>query len=97
VFTIQSRPGFTVIVMAKTPKKIKAAVDRKVAKGECLVCDQPAEAGKRGRCGPCYWKRYHTLGGLTDDQLKLKDERDIRDGKILKSRQGQRPQSQRSA
>lgn len=92
MFTIQSRPGFTVIVMRKIPKKVQAEVDRRVARGQCLQCSEPAEKGKKGLCGPHYWKRYRTLGGLTEEQLKLKDEKDIADGKILKSRQGQRPE-----
>jgi hypothetical protein len=97
MFTIQSRPGFTVIVMAKMPKKIRVEVDRKIARGQCLQCSDPAEKGKRKLCGRCFWKRYRTLGGLTKDQLKIKDERDVASGRIGESEQGKRPERQRSA
>lgn len=97
MFTIQSRPGFTVIVMAKMRKKTKAEVDKRIAKGLCLCCDRRAEKGKRKLCGPCFWKRYRTLGGLTREQLKEKDERDVAAGRIGESEQGKRPERKVSA
>lgn len=98
MFTINAQAGVTVMVMATEPKRtVRDEVYRRVDEGVCLQCDKPALPGKRGLCGRHYWKWYGSRGGLTDQQKAEKDAKLIRDGKLLKSRQGQRLQEKEAS
>lgn len=77
------------VVASNLPKAVKEKVDRKVEAGECLCCTNPA-GDRRGLCGPCYsdFRAAYFQQPLKD--RRIWEEKQIRLGRVLRSRQGQR-------
>lgn len=79
------------MVMEARPKPglVKLVIERDES-GLCLLCDEPAR--KRGLC-TCHYGRWRTarseVSGRECERLAF-DAKQIRDGKLLPDRQGQK-------
>lgn len=67
---------------------VKQHVEAKVAANECLCCNQPAES--LGLCSAHYHRFYRKLNRKSEVERETFRAKQIREGRLLKSRQGQR-------
>lgn len=80
--------GFTVMIVEAKPKpSVKEHVEACVENCTCLICGEPAE--KRGLCLPHYGQFRVALAGVAPSERYGFQQKLIRQGKLLPSRQGQ--------
>lgn len=79
----------SVMVMDVRPKPgLKRLVEERDERGVCLLCEK--EAWKRGLCTTHYGRWRAARSELNKTQQVTFDAQQIRDGKLLPDRQGQR-------
>lgn len=80
---------YVVMAIDVEPKRtVRKLVGEKIASGECLHCTEHAE--RLGLCGSHYHQYRMTLLQKPANEREVWKAQQIRDGKVLKSRQGQR-------
>lgn len=85
------RPAEGMFFMIKTPeprKAIRASVEEKLRKNECLLCD--GAASRRGLCNMHYQQYRSAMVGLPPEKRQVVEAELIREGKLAPDRQGQR-------
>ena len=78
--------------MAKTVKAKKNIV-AKTAECKCLLCEREADPRRRGLCGFHYHQFDNEKRKQPERKQKAFDAEQVRAGRILESRQGNKPKS----
>lgn len=80
---------YMVMAIDVEPKRtVRKQVEERAASGLCLHCDREAE--RLGLCGTHYHQYRMSLLQKPASEREVWKARQIRDGKVLKTRQGQR-------
>ena len=81
--------GFMVMALDTRPKRtIRKQVEERAATGLCLHCD--GKATRLGLCNHHYHQFRMTLLQKQEAERELWKARQVREGKVLRTRQGQR-------